>query len=58
MKGDEKGNACGTYEEKRDTYRVLVGKFGGWSPLGRHARRWKIILKLILKEYYRRFDRD
>jgi hypothetical protein len=28
-------------EERRDVYRVLVGKPEGKRPLGRHGRRWE-----------------
>ena len=31
--------------EKRGVYRVLVGKPEGMRPLGRHKRRWGVILR-------------
>jgi hypothetical protein len=34
--------------EKRNAYRILVGKPEGKTPLGRPRRRW-ILLKLILE---------
>jgi hypothetical protein len=36
--------------EKRNTYRVLVGKPEGKRPLGRLRHRWDVILKLILEK--------
>jgi hypothetical protein len=33
------GRACSTYWEKRNTYRILVGKRKGKRPLGRPRRR-------------------
>jgi hypothetical protein len=50
MKEDEKGKACGTYEEKRDTYIILVGITKGRSLLGRPRRRWKNNIKINLPE--------
>jgi hypothetical protein len=38
--------------EKRNAYRVLVGKPEGKRPLGRPRRRWGIILKCILKKLH------
>jgi hypothetical protein len=37
-------------EEKRDTYRVLVGKPEGRRPLGRPRRRWEDNIKVDLQE--------
>jgi hypothetical protein len=34
------GRACGTNGEKRNMYRILVGKPEGKRPLGRPRRRW------------------
>jgi hypothetical protein len=34
------GRACSTKGEKRNAYRVLVGKPEGKRPLGRPRRRW------------------
>jgi hypothetical protein len=36
--------------EKRNAYRVLVGKPEGKRPLGRPRRRWEDITKMHLKE--------
>jgi hypothetical protein len=35
------GEACSTHGEKRNAYRILVGKPEGKRPLGRLGRRWK-----------------
>ena len=48
LKDDERGKACGAYEEKRDTYTVLVGKAVGERPLGRLTRRWKNSINIDL----------
>jgi hypothetical protein len=34
------GRTCGTNGEKRNVYRLLVGKPEGKRPLGRPGRRW------------------
>jgi hypothetical protein len=36
--------------EKRNTYRILVGKPEGKRPLGRHRRRWLGNYKMDLRE--------
>jgi hypothetical protein len=36
--------------EKRNAYRILVGKPGGKSPLGRPRRRWVDNIKMDLRE--------
>jgi hypothetical protein len=36
--------------EKRNVYRVLVGKPEGKRPLGRHRRRWEDIVKKDSRE--------
>ena len=36
--------------EKRDAYRVLVGKSAGRRPLGRPRRRWKDSIKMDVRE--------
>ena len=38
------------YGEKRDIYRVLVGKPEGKRPLGRPRRRWEDNIKTVLQE--------
>jgi hypothetical protein len=50
MKEVERGKACGTYEEKRDTYIVLVGKSEGRRQLGKPRRRWKNYININLPE--------
>jgi hypothetical protein len=44
------GRACSTNGEKRNTYRILVGKLEGKRPLGRPRRRWVDNIKIDLKE--------
>jgi hypothetical protein len=34
------GGACSTNGEKRNAYRILVGKPEGKRPLGRPRRKW------------------
>jgi hypothetical protein len=36
--------------EKRNAYRILVGKPEGWRPLGRPRRRWVDNIKMDLRE--------
>ena len=36
--------------EKRDVYRVLVGKPEGKRPLGRPRNRWEVNIKMDLQE--------
>jgi hypothetical protein len=36
--------------EKRNAYRILVGKPEGKRPLGRPSRRWVDIIKMDLRE--------
>ena len=44
------GRACSAYGDRRDVYRVLVGKPEGMRPLGRPRRRWEDNIKMDLKE--------
>jgi hypothetical protein len=44
------GRACSTNEQKRNAYRVLVGKAEGKRPLGRPRRRWLDNIKMDLRE--------
>jgi hypothetical protein len=46
---DEISRACSTNGGKRNAYKIYVGKPEEKKPLARHRRRWKIILKLIVK---------
>jgi hypothetical protein len=41
---------CNTNGEKRNAYRLLVGKPEGKSPLGRPRRRWVDNIKMGLQE--------
>jgi hypothetical protein len=47
---DEMGRACSTNGEKRNAYRILVGKPEGKRPLGRPRRRWVDNIKMDLRE--------
>jgi hypothetical protein len=42
--------ACSTDCEKRNAYRILVGKPEGKRPLGRRRRRWVDNIKMYLRE--------
>jgi hypothetical protein len=42
--------ACSTNGEKRNAYKILVGKPGGKRPLGRPRRRWVNNIKMNLRE--------
>jgi hypothetical protein len=44
------GRACSTNGEKRNAYRILVGKLEGTRPLGRPRRRWVDNIKMDLRE--------
>jgi hypothetical protein len=46
------GGTCGTKGggEKRNVYRLLVGKPEGKRPLGRPRRRWMDVIKMDLLE--------
>ena len=44
------GLACDAYGERRDVYRILVGKPEGKRPLGRPRRRWEDNVKMDLQE--------
>jgi hypothetical protein len=41
---------CSTNWDKRNTYRILVGKLEGKRPLGRPRRRWVDNIKMVLRE--------
>jgi hypothetical protein len=47
---NEIGGACSTCGERRDAYRVLVGKSEGKRPVGRQRRRWEDNIKIDLQE--------
>jgi hypothetical protein len=44
------GGACSTNGEKRNAYRLLVGKPEGRRPLGRPRRRWWDNIRMDLEE--------
>jgi hypothetical protein len=44
------GRACSTSGEKRNVYRILVGKLEGKRPLGRPRRGWEDNIKMDLRE--------
>jgi hypothetical protein len=44
------GGPCSTNEEKRNAYRLLVGKPEGKRPLGRPKRRWVGNIRMDLGE--------
>jgi hypothetical protein len=44
------GGTCSTNGEKRNAYRILVGKPERKSPLERQRRRWVDIIKIDLRE--------
>jgi hypothetical protein len=44
------GEACSTNGEKRNLYRLLVGKPEGKRPLGRTRRRWVDNIRMDLVE--------
>jgi hypothetical protein len=44
------GRACSTNGEKRNAYRILVGKLEGSRPLERPRRRWVENIKMNFRE--------
>jgi hypothetical protein len=44
------GRACSRYGEKRNAYRILVGKPEEKRPLGRPRRRWADNIKMDFRE--------
>jgi hypothetical protein len=50
VKENEMGRACSTHGEKRNAYRVLVGKSEGNRLLGRPRLGWEDNIKMDLKE--------
>jgi hypothetical protein len=45
------GRACSTNGEKRNSYRILVGKPEGKRPVGRPRIRWVDNIKIDLREF-------
>jgi hypothetical protein len=50
VKEDEMGRACSTHGEKRNAYRILVGKPEGKRPLGRLRPKWVDNSKMDFRE--------
>jgi hypothetical protein len=50
VKEDEMGRACSTNGEKRNAYRILVGKPERKRQMGRPRRRWVENIKMDLRE--------
>jgi hypothetical protein len=50
VKEDEMGRACSTNGEKRNMYRVLVGRPEGKRPVERPRSRWVDNIKMDLRE--------
>jgi hypothetical protein len=44
------GRVCSTNGEKRNVYRILVGKPEGKRPLGRPSRKWVDNIKIDVTE--------
>jgi hypothetical protein len=44
------GKACRTHGEKRNAYRIFVGKPERMRPIGRPRRRWEDSIKMDLRE--------
>jgi hypothetical protein len=44
------GRECSTNGEKRNAYRIFVGKPEGKRPLGIKRRRWMDYIKMDLRE--------
>jgi hypothetical protein len=44
------GGSCSTNGEKRNAYKILVGKPEGKRPLGRQRRMWVDNIKMDLRE--------
>jgi hypothetical protein len=51
------GRACSMHGDKRNTYKILVGKLDGMRRLGRPRPRWKDNIKTDLREMMVCMDR-
>jgi hypothetical protein len=51
------GRACNTHGEKRNAYRILVGKPEEKRPLGKPRRRWEYNFKMDVREIWIHLDR-
>jgi hypothetical protein len=49
-KFNDMGRACSTQGDKRNAYRILVGKPEGKRSLGRSRHRWEDSIKIDLRE--------
>jgi hypothetical protein len=50
LKKDVIGRACSTNGEKRNAYKILVGKPEGKRTLGRPRRRWAVNIQMDLRD--------
>jgi hypothetical protein len=50
VKEDGMGRACSTSGEKKNSYRILVGKPEGKRPLGIPRRTWVDNIKMDIRE--------
>jgi hypothetical protein len=50
VKDDVMGMACSMNGEKRNAYKILVGKPEGKRPLGTRRRRWVDNIKINLRQ--------
>jgi hypothetical protein len=50
VKVSEMGGVCSMHGERRNAFRVLVGKLEGKRPPGRSECRWKDNIKMHLRE--------
>jgi hypothetical protein len=50
VKEDEIGGKCSTNGEKRNAYRILVGRSEGKRQLGRSRHKWEDNIKMDVRE--------
>jgi hypothetical protein len=58
VKENEMGRSCSTNGEKRNAYRILVGKPERKRPLGTARRRWVESIEMHVREIDLAQDRD